>query len=108
MTAQSCLRCGPVLSAAVLEEERRERPAGYDLNPSAKGDPQVVSMNGTLASEAANMVLDLITGYSSGRRLAGWWQYNGREGSMTPSARLVPRRAGCPACAEQGHGDPLR
>jgi molybdopterin/thiamine biosynthesis adenylyltransferase len=103
----ACLRCGPLLSDAVLDRERRERPAGYDRNPYAEGDPQVVSMNGTLASEAANMVLDLITGYSGGRRQAGWWQYNGREGSMTLSARPVPRRGDCPACAEQGHGDPL-
>jgi molybdopterin-synthase adenylyltransferase len=103
----ACLRCGPLLSDAVLDRERRQRPAGYDRNPDAEGDPQVVSMNGTLASEAANMVLDLITGYSRGTRRVGWWQYNGREGSMTPTARPVPRRVGCPACAEQGHGDSL-
>jgi molybdopterin/thiamine biosynthesis adenylyltransferase len=103
----ACLRCGPLLPDAVLDRERRERPAGYDRNLYAAGDPQVVSMNGTLASEAANMVLDLITGYSAGRRKVGWWQYNGRECSMTPSARPVPRRVGCPACAEQGHGDAL-
>jgi molybdopterin-synthase adenylyltransferase len=103
----ACLRCGPLLSDAVLDRERRERPAGYDRNRDAEGDPQVVSMNGTLASEAANVVLDLITGFSGGRRRAWWWQYDGRLGLMTPSARPVPRRVGCPACAEQGHGDPL-
>jgi molybdopterin/thiamine biosynthesis adenylyltransferase len=102
----ACLRCGPLLSDEVLERERRERPPGYDKNPDATGDPQVVSMNGVLASEAANTVLDVITGYSGGRRNAGWWQYNGRNGSMNPASETVRLRASCPACAEQGQGDP--
>jgi molybdopterin/thiamine biosynthesis adenylyltransferase len=102
----ACLRCGPLLSDAVLERERRERPPGYDKNPYAAGDPQVISMNGVLASEAVNTVIDVLTGYSGGRRLAGWWHYNGRSGNLIPSSRPVPRRGGCPACAEQGHGDP--
>jgi hypothetical protein len=79
---------------------------GYDRDPNAPGDAQVVSMNGTLASEAANTVLDLITGYSGGRRQIGWWQYNGRDGTMAPLDEPVKRRADCPGCAEQGHGDP--
>lgn len=99
-----CLQCTPLVSDAVLERERRERPPGYDLNPDAEGDPQVVSMNGTLASEAANIVLDLITGFSGGARGAGWWQYDGRRGDLY-RADLPPRRVGCPACAEAGHGD---
>jgi molybdopterin/thiamine biosynthesis adenylyltransferase len=102
----ACLRCGPLLSDEVLDRERSERPPGYDKNPDAPGDPQVVSMNGVLASEAANTVLDMITGYSSGRRRAGWWQYNGRTGAMTPASEPVRRRPECPACAEQGFGDP--
>ncbi len=102
----ACLRCGPLLTDEVLDRERRERPPGYDRDPNAPGDAQVVSMNGTLASEAANTVLDLITGYSGGRRRVGWWQYNGRNGSLAPLQEPVRRRVGCPACAEQGHGDP--
>lgn len=101
-----CLRCGPLLSDAVLERERKERPRGYDLNPDALGDPQVVSMNGVLASEAVNTVLDLITGYSNGARGPGWWLYDGRAGSLQ-RYDLPPRRPGCPACAEQGHGHPI-
>jgi hypothetical protein len=47
------------------------------------------------------------TGGSAGidRRKVGWWQYDGRNGSMIPSAEAVRHRADCPACAEQGHGD---
>jgi hypothetical protein len=102
----ACLRCGQLLTDEVLERARHERPPGYDRDPNAPGDAQVVSMNGTLASEAANTVLDLITGYSGGRRQIGWWQYNGRDGTMAPLDEPVKRRADCPGCAEQGHGDP--
>jgi molybdopterin/thiamine biosynthesis adenylyltransferase len=101
-----CLRCGPLLSDAVLERERRDRPPGYDLNPNALGDPQVVSMNGVLASEAVNCALDLITGYSNGARGSAWWLYDGRSGSLQRCDH-ASRRPGCPACAEQGHGGPL-
>jgi molybdopterin/thiamine biosynthesis adenylyltransferase len=102
-----CMRCLPLLSEAVLGREREHKPPGYDLNQYAVGDPQVVSMNGTLASEASNAVLDLITGYSAGARGPGWWLYDGRAGTFE---RLVAtgRRNGCPACAQQGHGDPPR
>lgn len=102
----ACLRCGPLLSDEVLDRERRERPPGYDLNEEAEGAPQVVSMNGVLASEAANTALDFVTGYSGGRRTGGWWQYDGRVGSMIPATDPIRQRPNCPACAEQGHGDP--
>lgn len=102
----SCLRCTALLSDSVLERERKERPPGYDLNPYALGDPQVVSMNGVLASEACNSALDLLTGYAGGARGAAWWGYDGRRGEIT-RYELPGRRALCPACAEQGHGDPL-
>jgi molybdopterin/thiamine biosynthesis adenylyltransferase len=101
-----CMRCW-FLTDAVLAREEREHPAGYDRNPDAPGDPQVVSMNGTLASEACNCVLDLVTGYSGGERGARWWLYDGRSGQLerheTPS-----HRPDCPACAEQRLGDPTR
>ncbi len=101
----SCLRCTSLLSDAALERERKERPPGYDLNPDALGDPQVVSMNGVLASEACNIALDVLTGYAGGERGAAWWGYDGRRGELT-KYELPPRRSGCGACAEQGHGDP--
>jgi molybdopterin/thiamine biosynthesis adenylyltransferase len=101
----ACLRCTPLLSDPVLDRERRERPPEYDLNPNALGDPQVVSMNGVLASEACNSALDLLTGYAGGHRGPGWWGYDGRRGELV-RYDLPPRKKGCPACAEQGHGDP--
>lgn len=104
LPGRPCLRCW-FLTDAVLDRERRERPPGYDRNPDAPGEPQVVSMNGTLASEACNCVLDLITGYSGGRRGAKVWQYEGRTGQLE-QADLPTSRANCPACAEEGHGDP--
>ena len=99
-----CMRCTPLLSDAVLERERRARPPGYDQNPNAVGDPQVVSMNGTLASEATSIVLDLITGYARDARGAGWWQYDGGSGRVD-RCPLPPHRSGCPTCAEFGRGD---
>ena len=63
-------------------------------------------MNGTLASEACNCVLDLITAYSgSSRRGAKVWQYDGRTGAVAPT-ELPTARADCPACAQEGFGDP--
>lgn len=104
LPGHTCIRCF-FLTDAVLEWERINRPAGYDDNPDAAGDPQVVSMNGVLASEACNCVLDLLTGYSGGRRGARQWQYEGRSGHLEPTD-LPPRRPGCTACAQEGHGDP--
>jgi molybdopterin/thiamine biosynthesis adenylyltransferase len=99
-----CMRCF-FITDAVLACERAERPPGYDENPDAPGEPQVVSMNGVLASEACNCVLDLITDYSGGRRGARQWQYDGRTGHLEPFD-LPSARPGCPACVEEGHGDP--
>ncbi|MDA8286467.1 MAG: hypothetical protein M0Z42_24950 [Actinomycetota bacterium] len=39
-------------------------------------------MNGVLASEACNCVLDLVTSYSNGRRGARQRQYEGRTGEL--------------------------
>jgi hypothetical protein len=106
MPGHPCLRCWFVTDAA-LEREERKRPAGYDRDPDAPGDPQVVSMNGTLASEACNCALDLVTGYSSGARGARWWLYDGRSGQLDRH-ELPSHRPNCPACAEQRLGDPPR
>jgi molybdopterin-synthase adenylyltransferase len=104
MPNRPCLRCWFVTDA-VLEAERRDRPPGYDQNPDAAGDPQVVSMNGTLASEACNLVLDLTTGYSGRRRAGKFLQYDGRSGSLEPFD-LPSARSDCPACAQESRGDP--
>jgi molybdopterin/thiamine biosynthesis adenylyltransferase len=105
LPGHACMRCF-FLTDDLLEHERVHRPPGYDDNPDAQGQPQVVSMNGVLASEACNCVLDLITGYSGGRRGAFRWQYEGRSGRLEP-VDLPSRRPYCPACAEEGLADPL-
>jgi len=99
----ACLRCW-FLDDATLNEEARERPPGYDRNPGAPGDPQVVSMNGTLASEACNCVLDMVTAFSGGRRGVKVWRYDGRTGVLE-QGELPSRRADCDACAEEALGD---
>jgi molybdopterin/thiamine biosynthesis adenylyltransferase len=104
LPGRPCMRCW-FLTDAVLEAERRDRPPGYDRNSDAEGDPQVISMNGVLASEACSEVLDLLTGYSGGSRGAKTWQYDGRSGRLEVDD--VPSfRHGCPACVEEGLGDP--
>jgi molybdopterin/thiamine biosynthesis adenylyltransferase len=104
LPGQPCLRCW-FLTDALLEAERRRHPPGYDANSDAPGEAQVVSMNAVLAAEACNSVLDLITGYSRGARGPAFWQYEGRAGEMTRHD-LPSRREDCPACAEEGLGDP--
>lgn len=99
----SCLHCW-FTDEKTLAKEELERPAGYDRDPDAPGDPQVVSMNGVLASEACNCVLDLVTGYSRGARGAKIWRYDGRAGVLE-WGDLPSRRPECDACAEEGFGD---
>lgn len=99
-----CLRCW-FITDPLLARERQEKPPGYDRNPDAPGDPQVISMNGVLASEACNCVLDLITGYSGGRRESTvFWQYEGRTGQLD-QCEMPSRRPQCSACAEEALGD---
>jgi molybdopterin/thiamine biosynthesis adenylyltransferase len=106
LPGEPCLRCTPLVTDAVLAKEERDRPAGYDADPNAPGEPQVVSMNGLLSSHAATLALALMTGYLPGDALTsgGWWQYDALEGQLdfTP---LQSRRPSCPGCAQDGHGD---
>lgn len=104
MPGYPCMRCW-FLTDAVLKKEQIERPAGYDRNPDALGEPQVVSMNGVLASEACNCVLDMLTGYSGGERGPRFWQYDGGSGQIERHV-LPSGRSNCPACAEARAGDP--
>jgi molybdopterin/thiamine biosynthesis adenylyltransferase len=101
----ACLRCWFVTDA-VLQRECEENPPGYDRDPDAPGDPQVVSMNGVLASEACNCVLDIITGFSGGMRGAKVWRYDGRSGELE-QGDLPSTRPGCDGCTEEGLGDRL-
>lgn len=101
-----CIRCLPLVSDAVLNAETKRRRPGYDQNEYASGDPQVVSMNGVLASQAANVALALVTGYLpvAADATGAYWQYDGLAGRLEPCG-MPPRRAGCPGCAEDGEGD---
>ena len=61
-------------------------------------------MNGTLASETCSCILDMITGFSAGRRGAKMWRYDGRTGNLE-QGELPTRRPSCDVCAEEGLGD---
>jgi molybdopterin/thiamine biosynthesis adenylyltransferase len=101
-----CMRCLPLLSDSVLKAEAQRKPPGYDENEGGVGDPQVVSMNGVLASQAANIALALVTGYlpTSTLRMGGYWQYDALAGELAPS-EMPPLRRDCPGCAEDAEGD---
>lgn len=107
LPGRPCERCTPLLSDAALEQEQRLAPRGYDRNQDVAGDPQVVSMNGLLASQAVTVVIGLITGYLGEGVLSngGWWQYDAVEGQLDHS-EITFFRPACPGCAEEGHGDP--
>ena len=101
-----CMRCLPLVSDAVLAAEAARRRPGYDETENAPGDPQVISMNGLLASQAANVALALVTGYLPRASSAdgGYWQYDALLGELVP-CEMPPRRSGCPGCAEDAEGD---
>jgi molybdopterin/thiamine biosynthesis adenylyltransferase len=101
-----CMRCLPLVSDAVLAAEAERHRPGYDETDGAPGDPQVISMNGVLASQAANVALALVSGYLPAASYAngGFWQYNALLGELLP-CEMPPRRSGCPGCAEDAEGD---
>lgn len=107
LPGRPCERCTPLLSDAALAREQRLAPRGYDRNPDAPGDPQVVSMNGLLASQAVTVVIGVITGYlgTGALRNGDWWQYDAVEGQLDHT-EITFFRPTCPGCAEEAHGDP--
>lgn len=106
MPGAPCVRCTALVSDAALEQERRLAPPGYDRNPNAPGQAQVVSMNGLLASQAVTVVLAVLTGYTHQSLLGSgaWWQYDALEGQLDYSP-ITYRRPHCPGCSEEAQGD---
>lgn len=84
-----CLRCMGLVSDALVTASREQRQ-GY-----AEGvdEPQVVSINGTLASEAVTAVLMLIAGDD---RLARYRRYAYPPGKL--AVVKAQRLSGCKAC----------
>ena len=76
-----CLRC-----LGFLTEDRRKKDA--EKYGGAGDMPQVVWPNGVLASTAVGLVIDLATGWSGVRRQFAYLSYDGKFGTVSPSATL--------------------
>jgi molybdopterin/thiamine biosynthesis adenylyltransferase len=89
----SCLRCLRLVTDERVANSRRQRQGYLD----GTAEPQVVSINGTLASEAVTAVLALAAGTGG---LIPYRRYSFPLGLLTEvtTDRLSP----CPACAEAG------
>jgi molybdopterin-synthase adenylyltransferase len=88
-----CLRCLRLVTDERVAKSRRQRQGYLD----GTGEPQVVSINGTLASEAVTAVLTLAAGTGG---LIPYRRYRFPPGLLTEvtTDRLSP----CPACVEAG------
>lgn len=88
-----CLRCMGIVTDARVEEARRRRQ-GYLTGAI---EPQVVSVNGTLASEAVSATLMLLAGFET---------YVPRRRYSLPPGYLrevmAKQDRGCPACRRAG------
>jgi len=93
-----CMWCAGILTQAGLGAEVDER--GY---VRGGGEAQVVSLNGVLASQAVNEVLNLLTGFMSAPGLLppAKLVFDGRR--VMPIA--ASKRADCRTCRSLGSGD---
>ncbi len=93
-----CMWCAGVLTTATLAAERDEN--GY---VRGGGEAQVVSLNGTLASQAVTEVLNLLTGFQSPPHALPPTKlvFDGRQ--VMPVE--VASKPGCTTCRSVGFGD---
>lgn len=89
-----CLRCMGLVTDRRVEASRRQRQGYLDGEP----EPQVISINGTLASEAVTAVLLLVA--------SGTAHLVPRRNYRYPPGKLVPadtaQDPACPACRRSG------
>ncbi len=89
-----CLWCIGFLSEDKLAAETGGRPPSYFHGTDRQA--QVVSMNGVLASQAVNEVLQLLTGFAPVDDAPVIKKFNGLEGTL--ETWVVKPRLGCPKC----------
>jgi hypothetical protein len=91
-----CQWCAGVLSQERLDAETGGRPRSYFVGTD--GQAQVVSMNGSLASQAATEVLQLLTGFAPVDAAPTIKKYNGLTGTLEEWA--VTRTQPCSICRD--------
>jgi molybdopterin/thiamine biosynthesis adenylyltransferase len=99
---QFCLWCIGFLSDQKLAAETGGRPRSYFQGTDKQA--QVVSMNGVLASQAVNEVLQLLTGFAPVDEVLAMKKFNGLDGTL--ENWIIRPKSDCPKCrASLGAGD---
>jgi len=99
-----CQWCNDFLSEEKLKEETGGRPRSYF--EGSKKQAQVVSFNGTLASQAVTEVLKLLTGFAPPTGEFTFKKFDGLEGTL--QNWIVKKKNDCSCCLNLlGGGDPV-
>jgi molybdopterin/thiamine biosynthesis adenylyltransferase len=92
----ACLECEGLTTPLLREREARQKALKYGVG----GEPQVMSVNGVLASLATTEVIRLISGFAEDQG-SRHWRYDALRGEVYPRA---PIPAGCDVCHLSGMG----
>jgi len=99
----ACLWCAQYLTQSRLEEEWGGKGPTYIMETQEQS--QVVSFNGSLASQAVTDVLYMLTGYAVRKNVSNALQFDGISGAISPV--ILERKIGCHECLELGRGDSI-
>lgn len=97
----ACIECEGLTTPKLRESELDGHGVPYWERDDATGSPQIMSINGLLASLAVTEVLRLVAGLSEDRH-SRHWRYEALEGEVYAREPMSP---GCPVCALLGRGD---
>jgi hypothetical protein len=100
-----CIQCMGIVAPGVLEQEERARQYG-----EAGSKPQVVWPNGTLASTAIGLLMQLVTSWHDDVQESVHLEYNGNKHTLSPAPRLrliLERELPCPHYRDDEVGDAL-
>ena len=97
----ACLECEGLTSPALREKERNGREVPYWEGEDAPGAPQIMSVNGVLASLAVTEVLRVVAGLTEDWQTRHW-RYEALEGELYARE---PVAKGCDVCQTFGRGD---
>jgi molybdopterin-synthase adenylyltransferase len=97
----ACMECEELTTPALREKERAGRDVPYFEGVEEAGAPQVMSINGVLASLASTEVLRLIAGLTEDR-VSVHLRYEALVGEVYPREPVTP---GCLICEMRGMGD---
>lgn len=97
----ACLECEGLTTPALRERELNGRDIHYWEGDDEISAPQIMSVNGVLASLAVTEVLRMIAGLTEDR-CSRHWRYEALEGEVYARDPIAP---GCAVCQLLGRGD---